>query len=327
MRARSRTLKWMALVLTIGILVAVYLHVDLRSMAQRIVRAHPLYFSLALSFFIPQFLVTSIRWRIMVAAIHPLTLWESVNMVMAAKALNALVPAKLGELSKAYFLNRGGNADTPQSVSAVILEKILDMGGLCSVLLCGAVLLPERDEVVWSGVLVAGVVISGVLFLLFVPLVGVASRLENRGERGRRLSRLLAGWHAVLSMWRAGKTTLPLILSLSVLLWALHVAQIYLFFPSLRHPVPLTPALALIPLAILVGVIPITIGGMGTRDSVLILLFAPYADAATMAGIGLLCSMRYWVDTLLGIPFFHRYTSHLGRSRADARTEDPSSSG
>lgn len=326
MKGRPRVVKWTALVLTIGILVVLYLHVDLRSMGQRLAEVHPLYFSIALSFFLPQFLVTSIRWRMMVAGIHPLTLWESVKMVMAAKAFNALVPAKLGELSKAYFLNRGGNADTPQSVSTVILEKILDMGGLCSVLLCGAIFLPERDEAVWSGVLVAGIVISGVLFLLFVPLLGVASRLENRGERGRRLSRLLAGWHTVLSMWRAGRTTLPMILSLSVLLWGLHVAQIYMFFPSLRHPVPLIPALALIPLAILVGVIPITIGGMGTRDSVLILLFAPYADAATMAGIGLLCSMRYWVDTLLGIPFFHRYTRHLRRSRADDSTGDLSSS-
>lgn len=327
MRGRSRALKWLALVLTVGILAAIYLHVDLHSMAQRLLEVHPLHFSLALSLFIPQFLVTSIRWRIMVAAIQPLTLWESVKMVMAAKALNALVPAKLGELSKAYFLSQGQKTDAGQSVSTVILEKILDMGGLCSVLLCGAILFPERDEAVWGGALVAVLVISGVLFLLFVPLFRVASRLDGRGEKGRRLRQLLVGWHTVLSMWREGKTTLPLILSLSVLLWALHVAQIYMFFPSLRHPVPLAPALALIPVAILVGVIPITIGGMGTRDSVLILLFAPYADAATMAGIGLLCSMRYWVDTIVGVPFFHRYTRNLGRSGADGRTDGLSVTG
>ncbi len=321
MKFKARALKWMALVFTVGMLAAIYLHVDVRQMAQRLMEVHPLYFSLALSFFLPQFLVTSIRWRIMVAAIRPLTLWESVKMVMAAKALNAVVPAKLGELSKAYFLNRGQKADAGQSVSTVILEKFLDMGGLCSVLLLGAMLLPERDEALWGGVLVAGGVISVVIFVLSFPLSGLASRLDARGEKGRRLGRLLAGWHTVLSMWRGGKTTLPLILSLSVLLWVLHVAQIYIFFPSLRHPVPLTPALALIPMAILVGVIPITIGGMGTRDSVLILLFAPYADAATMAGIGLLCSMRYWVDTLLGVPFFHGYARDLGRSRSEDRAD------
>jgi hypothetical protein len=47
---------------------------------------------------------------------------------------------------------------------------------------------------------------------------------------------------------------------------------------------------------------------MGTRDSALIYLFASYESAALMAGIGILCSMRYWVDTLLGLPFFHVYS-------------------
>jgi uncharacterized protein (TIRG00374 family) len=315
MKDKSMAVKGLAFVLTVGILAAIYLHVDLHAMALRLIEVHPVYFSLALFFFLPQFLVTSIRWRIMVGAIHPLTFWESVKMVMAAKALNALVPAKLGELSKAYFLKRGQRADTGQSVSTVILEKILDMGGLCSVLLCGAILFTDRNEAVWIGVLIAGGVVSGVLFLIFMPLSRIAARLDSRGKRSMRISQLLSGWHAVLSTWREGKATLPLILSLSILLWVLHVAQIYLFFPSLRHPVPLAPALALIPLAILVGVIPITIGGMGTRDSVLIVLFAPYADAATMAGIGLLCTMRYWVDTLLGVPFFHRYTRTHGGPR------------
>jgi hypothetical protein len=62
---------------------------------------------------------------------------------------------------------------------------------------------------------------------------------------------------------------------------------------------------------------------MGTRDSALILLFAPYADAALVAGVGLLCSMRYWMDTLLGVPFFHGYTSRMGDPRKELDV-DPS---
>jgi hypothetical protein len=70
---------------------------------------------------------------------------------------------------------------------------------------------------------------------------------------------------------------------------------------------------AYVPIAIFIGLLPITIGGMGTRDAALMALFAPYEGAALMAGIGLLCSTRYWLDSLLGWPFFQAYSFAKGR--------------
>jgi hypothetical protein len=54
--------------------------------------------------------------------------------------------------------------------------------------------------------------------------------------------------------------------------------------------------------------LPLPLGGMGTRDAALIFLFVPYENAVVMASIGLLCSLRYWLDSLVGLPFFHAYT-------------------
>ena len=311
MRGGRSWMKAMAMVCTVGILLAIYAHIDLSQLLQRLMNVHPGYFALALFLFIPQVLVTSVRWRTMVSRIRPMDLGESVQMVMAGKALNALVPSKLGEISKAYFLKMGAQVDTAQSVSAVILEKVLDMGGLCTMLLLGVLLSPESNELIWVGAAIAGGVLASVTILLLLPLGAVGEALCKRGGRWKRLGQLLAGCHVVLTGWKGRGGALPRILMLSMLVSGLHMLQIYLFFPSLRHPVPLAPALAYIPLGILAGLLPITIGGMGTRDSALILLFSSYADPAVMAGIGLLCSLRYWMDTLLGVPFFHWYTSRM----------------
>ncbi len=311
MMGRRSAVKLLALACTAGILAAIYAHIDLSQLLHRLLDAHPGYFALALFLFIPQILVTSVRWRVMMARIRPLDLGESIRMVMAGKALNALVPSKLGEMSKAYFLKMGAQVDMAQSVSAVILEKILDMGGLCTMLLMGIILTPESSEAVWlGGAISAGVLVSMTLLFL-LPLGALGQLLSRGGKLAGRVGQLLTGWQAVLAGWKGRGGALPWILVLSVLLWGLHVLQIYLFFPSLRHPVPLAPALAYIPLGIVAGLLPITIGGMGTRDSALILLFSTYADPAVMAGIGLLCSLRYWMDTLLGVPFFHWYTSKM----------------
>ena len=323
MRLKGPWLKIGALVFTVAILVTIYARVDRGQLLQQLTNLHPGYFGLALFLFVPQIFVTSLRWRVMTAGVRPMSLGESVRVVMAGKALNALVPSKLGEMSKAYFLKRDPRVDTCQAVSVVILEKVLDMGGLCAVLLLGVLISisSTRTPAVWIGAAIAGGALATVAFLLVVRLRGLADVLVKVSPKLEKVGRLVGGWDLVLSGWKRRRGALALIVGLSILLWGLHVLQIYLFFPSLRQDVPVAPVMAFVPLAILVGLMPVTIGGMGTRDSALILLFSPYAGAATMAGVGVLSSMRYWVDTLLGTPFFFRYTR---RARATAgRRENP----
>ena len=303
-------MKQLAPFITLLMLAAIYLNIDLKLLANSLLHLHPGYFGLALLLFVPQIMVSSLRWYLMVSRIHPLSFTQSVQLVMGSKALNALVPSKLGEMSKAYFLKKEAReeVDTGQCISAVVLEKGLDFGGLCTVLLAGIWLAPEWNEVVWAGALIACGGLLSVALLLFLPLRAFGEKLQARDHRLARVAQLFVSWEEVLDGWKRKKGMLPAILMLSVLIWCLHFLQMYLFFPSLRHPISLAPALAYLPLGILAGLLPFTIGGMGTRDTALIFLFASYADATLMAAVGLLCSMRYWVDTLLGVPFFYRYT-------------------
>jgi len=60
-------------------------------------------------------------------------------------------------------------------------------------------------------------------------------------------------------------------------------------------------------MAIFFGLLPITIGGIGTRDSALIYLFSSYLNLSVIVAIGLFCSVRYIVPALLGLPFFNAY--------------------
>lgn len=317
---KSIKMKHVAIFCTVAILAAIYYHIDMKMLAESFLRLDPFYFVLALLLFVPQMLSSSLRWYFMVRSIRPIGYMESLRLVMGSKALNALVPSKLGEMSKAYFLKKEapGEVDANQCASAVILEKVLDLGGVCFILLVGVVWAPRWTEAVWAGAAIAAGGLLGVAGLLVLPLEPLgrwAGRLHPRLER---VEKLFAGWDEVLKGWRRNRGRLPLVLFMSLAIWALHFAQMYLFFPSLRLWVAPGVALAYLPLAVLVGLMPFTIGGMGTRDAALILLFAPYADAPTMAGVGLLCSMRYWVDTLLGVPFFHRYMRRLDQGAQGA---------
>ncbi|HEC90902.1 MAG TPA: flippase-like domain-containing protein [Alphaproteobacteria bacterium] len=98
--------------------------------------------------------------------------------------------------------------------------------------------------------------------------------------------------------------------ALSLILWAVHVSQFYFFFQALGFQGPAIAILAYVPAAVFIGLLPVTIAGIGTRDLALILLFAPWAPAELMAGVALLSHLRYLLPGLVGIAFSSRYIAN-----------------
>ena len=78
-------------------------------------------------------------------------------------------------------------------------------------------------------------------------------------------------------------------------------------FCALNAFAPFLANLALAPLAILAGLLPLTFAGIGTRDAALVFLYRPYFDAPTAAALGLLCTARYILPALAGLPFAGKY--------------------
>ena len=98
----------------------------------------------------------------------------------------------------------------------------------------------------------------------------------------------------------------------SIFLWLLHMVQFWLFIQALNVFVPFIDNLALTPLAILIGLMPFTFAGIGTRDAAFVFIYSSYFTAATGAALGVLATMRYVIPALFGIPFLARYISLLG---------------
>ncbi|MGC1524823.1 MAG: hypothetical protein WA783_02110 [Phormidesmis sp.] len=100
---------------------------------------------------------------------------------------------------------------------------------------------------------------------------------------------------------------------MSVFFWLLHLLQIWFFILALNAWVNPITNLALSPLAILAGLLPLTFAGVGTRDAALIFLYQPYFSEATGAALGLLCSSRYLLPAIGGLPFLSQYLNRLNQ--------------
>jgi uncharacterized membrane protein YbhN (UPF0104 family) len=207
----------------------------------------------------------------------------------------------------------------------VVFEKACDVLALLAWCAVGLLWLPEKSQpmqlLTWG---VMGALAAGLLALGsrgFARLLFSAARLLLPKRFGDRAARLAVAWQEVREHFRTQPRRAAEIASLSLLLWWVQFQQVWLFILAVRAWTPPLVNLALAPLAILAGLVPLTFAGLGTRDAALIALYSPWLTVPAAAAVGLLTTTRYIVPALLGLPLFRR---SLAGVRSAAEQEDAS---
>jgi len=85
-----------------------------------------------------------------------------------------------------------------------------------------------------------------------------------------------------------------------MIIWVLTLAQYACFFAALNYAGNWLAVPAFIPAAILAGIMPLTVAGIGTRDAAILLLFNGFAAAELATGVGLLSHLRYLLPGIVG---------------------------
>jgi hypothetical protein len=305
-----------AALVSMAILAAVWLSIDRRELFRTLANAHLGWFAVALLLFIPPKLFQAWRWRTMTRRFCPITTGEALRLILAGDALNLVLPSKLGDLSRALLLRTQGRLPLAHGVNLVAYEKMLDLSSLSLLMVVGVLAIRRFDAVGIAGLTAAAVIIGITTAVSLSPFVArgawrwLGAQTDRAGAWGK-IARLLAGTGEVVGDLVRRGTALSAIVALSLAIWVLHFLQVYCFFLALRLPTPFFVAMALVPLAIFAGLVPFTIGGLGTRDAAFVFLFRPWHSGAAMAGIGLLSHLRYIIPGLVGLPFFSRYLREI----------------
>lgn len=222
--------------------------------------------------------------------------------VWASVALNVFLPARGGDLVKAIFLTEKRERFAPLT-ALIVIERLLDLGMLGLIALSCAMWQGRHELAVPAagvvglalGIFTAGLVAPGILQRVRA-LGRVASAL--RAVR-RRPDAVACAALAALVQW------LNVNLLLLTLLWAT------------RMEVGVIEALSVTPLAILVGLLPLSISGIGTRDVALAaMLCPPHSEPAAIAAGVLFTAIAYWFLGAIG--FLVLGTSALARARRTA---------
>lgn len=285
----------------IGTMTALIVTLDVRASLAAIAVADPRWVAAAVGLTLLLTGLSAVRLSLFArAGGYPRSLRRCWSAAMASTTLNAVLPSRSGDMVKAVFL-----ADRRDEVSSligvVLLERVLDVLVLASVAAAAAL---------WMGLylvaLVAGLIgcatVGALVLLRFahaLPIVG--DRLEKLGRATRAAvskPRYLAGG-----------------VGLAIGCWSIILAIIACLLEAVDTDVPVGIVAASGPLAILVGLLPVSISGMGTRDAALVLLVGDYAEPERVLAAGLMyTALAYWMVALLGLAALGREALRKVRS-------------
>jgi uncharacterized membrane protein YbhN (UPF0104 family) len=326
--------KLISLAVSIALLAIIYCRIDVGALARVFQHCDAAWLALSLGMVVPLTLLTARRLQQLMPQSGQLGFGEANRLILVASVLNLVLPSKMGDLAKAWFMRDRGHLPGSLALSLVVFEKACDLLSLLAWCVFGLAWIKWSDSralsafhlpVAWAerlgaaqeslvfwlaGVIVTGSLCAGILLIGSARFAAFFFNIvKNVGGKkaGAKIEKLANGWREMHAYFWESKTRLLIVTGTSLFIWFLHLLQIWMFILALNASAPFVANLALSPLAILAGLLPLTFAGVGTRDAALVFLYAPYFAAPTAAALGILCTARYLLPALGGLPFAGDY--------------------
>jgi glycosyltransferase 2 family protein len=249
------------------------------------------------------------RWQVMlVGQGSGAPLVTLIRLYLIAMFFNNVLPSRFaGDVVRAYGTSINVTTKT-RSAAAVIMDRLV---GAISVLLLGVIAVVVNPTVIpWqlTQVLVVGLIIGLVvvgLLLARTPWHGSALRLLDLFDRlpviGKRLGgRVKAATEAVRAY--SGKPGLiVLALLISMVANGLTIVGIYLYAVAVGADVRLAEAAVVMPVVLAVGLLPISLNGLGTIElTFVVLLGLMGVDADVALAVAILRRLVLLGQSLVG---------------------------
>jgi hypothetical protein len=290
--------------LTVVLLVALARVLDPAKLRQLLQAANPVWLTVGFIILTAQQIISAERWRLVVVALSApqyrmwfYLFWQGLSMLCAM-----VLPSSIGaDLVRTYALS--GRTPIGTVVRIVLIDRALGLLALATLVMVSVLVLPGFFSAQPLLLLSVAIAVCGPATYL------VLTRLVPRLRGTQRL--VLAARELGLDLKRTveGKgSTRVILISLS-----LHLLSVFAFLAlgnAIGMPeVDFVHYLAIVSCALLVTIIPISIGGWGIRESALVIGFGlvsvePERAFTLSATFGLLVMLSSAVVALLGTPTF-----------------------
>jgi uncharacterized membrane protein YbhN (UPF0104 family) len=267
----------------------------------------------SLGFYVPFLAVKSARWRLLCADMRMPVSWSDAWRIYAiGLAAGTFTPGQAGDMLKAWYLQRGGNP-LGRALGSSVLDRLFDVAALAVLGLLGIAVYGQKFAGQTTAlVLIALGCLFGVAFFAWQPTRAWAAGLVRR-----RLSRLGGGGTDGASLreaWALRPNTLVYVGLLTVASFALSVFRVWLLAAALGLFLGPLEVSGFVGLTTAAALVPVSVGGVGTRDAVAALALAqlvrPATEAVALSSLILLLNLS---QAVIGWVVWLRYRADDGR--------------
>ncbi len=245
-------------------------HMDLRSVIDQAPALNPVALVLTGVLSILNIWIASLRWFFVIKSIgYNLTLLSLWQFTFIGTFFNQVLPSSMGgDLVRFPYAHKAG-MPIMSALKSVILDRLMSFSGL---IILTALCIPMMFHIVPSSAfyaLLTGIIAVGLLGigLLFSVDVWPEKLLKIRATRMVH-SMLLAVKDVLMGRFRTR------VLLFAVLVHMVRTFIVYLLALGMSMPVTFSQCLIIVPLALLVTAIPVSLGGWGLREGAFIVAFA-----------------------------------------------------
>lgn len=281
------------LALSAGIIGYLLWQIDVGKTADQIASSNPLYLVPAVAIFIATVWPFAWRWQILLASkgIHEPLGWLT-KVYFVSSAAGQVLPATIGgDAVRIVEHARRRPTAKGEAAGAVLMERVVGSAGILILVVIGLVLAMGRyDEIETLAWIELALVAATVLFGVLVFSRRTNSFLQERvfpHGRALRLQSPLSSLWAALHGYRSQRRALLLVLAISVVLQFVRTLAIWMCGEAVG--LELSPLVYIIlgPLLFLVLMVPISINGIGVRESFFVYFLGRFGvdpDAAFAVG-------------------------------------------
>ncbi len=295
-------------------------------------RANPWLVGAALGAFLATQGVKAARWKALFYPEHKeRRLGRLMGVIYIGQMVNAAVPARLGEIARAYLLARTESVSGAYALGTIVLEKALDSLMLLLVVLVTSIFMPFPSWVKGSSLVVSG----GMVVLLAVMtalsrwegrLPGWVTRVVGPQSWLGRLGVMAAVQRAALSLRPLRSLRMNLVLwGWSAGNWALMILTNVLMFWAFGLRLPWTAAPLLLAILNIGIIVPSSPGRIGVFHYLCVLTLGLYGvDPALALACGILLHAVVYVPIfVLGIYYLWRENLSWSRLAELEAAENP----
>jgi len=310
--------KSIRVLLTLAFIWFIFTKIELSNLFLVIKQANYWLILLALCVFVFNRILISLRWKVILSAYEiPVSLLKVIKIIFVSMPAGFLTPGGAGtDLARGYQVSKQ-HGQTADVAGSIIIDRIIGLYSMFFVAFLAAYFSPPLEYLneikLFVTISILLLTIGGVVGLFILKTYGSKIKITFSEKLNTQLSKLI---NALVDISILKKIIIP-IASISLLVQFCRCVVLYFLFLSLGIKLEFIYFLVLVPLVFVLLFMPISIGGLGVRETSLLFFFAQLGVAGEVSvSAGLLGYGFEVLMSLIGIFIF--LISKQGGNQSDS---------